>query len=242
MTFVVDNHSFAGQLLQVKASPNIEPSWREALEDEFRSPYFGELKAFLVEERSKYTIYPPSKFIFNAYDRTPLPQVKVVILGQDPYHVPGQAHGLSFSVLPGQKFPPSLKNIFKELNNDLGISVPLTGDLTPWAEQGVMMLNATLTVRHKSPGSHQKRGWESFTDATIRTISEKRDHVVFMLWGNYARAKRSLIDSSRHLVLEAAHPSPFSAHQGYFGSNHFSKANAYLEEHHIDPVDWSLPS
>ncbi len=217
----------------------MEKTWSQALKQEFGQPYYVELQAFLKEERESFSIYPPSSLIFRAFVLTPFPEVKVVILGQDPYHGVGQAHGLSFSVEQGVPLPPSLKNIFKELHTDLGIPLPPQGDLSGWACQGVFLLNATLSVRHKSPGSHQKRGWETFTDATIKTLSDQREHLVFMLWGNFARAKKALIDTEKHLVLEAPHPSPFSAYTGFFGSRHFSKANAYLQTHHNDSVDWS---
>lgn len=207
---------------------------------QFESSYFSELKSFLVEERGSHEIYPPESKIFAAFDACPFEGVKVVILGQDPYHGPGQAHGLSFSVPEGIKLPPSLKNIFQELHADLGVSLPESGNLEKWAKQGVLLLNATLTVRKSSPGSHQKKGWEAFTDATIQSISDDRQHVVFLLWGNYARAKKELIDSSKHLIHESPHPSPFSARHGFFGSKPFSKTNQYLASHGIDPVDWSL--
>lgn len=225
----------------IDVRPRIEESWLRVLNDQFNDPYFSELKRFVVEERSKFQVYPPAKQIFRAFDLTPLDKVKVVILGQDPYHGPGQAHGLSFSVERGIQIPPSLRNIYKELNADLGISIPANGDLSVWAEQGVLLLNATLTVRYKSPASHQKKGWERFTDAAIEAVSRNRENVVFLLWGSYARAKRKLIDTNKHLILESTHPSPLSAHAGFLGSRHFSKANAYLETHHITPVDWSIP-
>ncbi len=207
---------------------------------QFDSPYFAELIDFLIEEQKTQVVYPPVAEIFSAFDACPIDQVKVVILGQDPYHGPGQAHGLSFSVPDGIKLPPSLKNIFKELDSDLGLEQSHSGNLSSWAKRGVLLLNATLTVRKSSPGSHQKKGWETFTDATIKSISDERQHVVFLLWGNYARAKKELIDSSKHFIHESPHPSPFSARHGFFGSKPFSKANNYLESHGIGAVDWSL--
>lgn len=220
-------------------SPDIESSWKEALWDQFQAAYFSKLKDFLVEERSRYTVYPPGPLIFNAYNTTPLPLVKVVILGQDPYHGPGQAHGLCFSVPKGVTAPPSLVNIFKELKQDLAIELPGHGNLESWAKQGVMLLNATLTVRANQAGSHQNKGWETFTDQTIRSISVHNDRVVFLLWGRYAQAKESLIEKSKHLILKAAHPSPLSAYNGFFGSRHFSKANAFLIKSGMEPIDWN---
>ncbi|TFV94627.1 uracil-DNA glycosylase [Algoriphagus kandeliae] len=216
----------------------IEESWGAVLSEVFDKQYFKDLVAFVKSEYKTQTIYPPGKLIFNAFDQCPLDQVKVVILGQDPYHGPGQAHGLSFSVRPGVPFPPSLLNIFKEIKSDLGIDMPPNGDLTRWAKQGVFLLNATLTVRNGQAGSHQKRGWEEFTDSVIHTISEKRSHVVFLLWGAYAGKKAELIDEKKHLILKAPHPSPLSAHRGFFGCKHFSKANAYLESKDIEPIKW----
>lgn len=220
--------------------PNIEEGWKKILLDEFQSPWFSELKEFLVEETSSRKIYPPGNLIFNAFKHTPFDNVKVVILGQDPYHGAGQAHGLCFSVPPGIKAPPSLANIFKELQSDLTFPVPTHGNLENWADQGVLLLNATLTVRAGEAGSHQKRGWEKFTDAVIEKISQQKDSVVFLLWGRFAQAKEILIDGDKHLVLKAAHPSPFSAYNGFFGCRHFSKANNYLEQKGIDAVNWSL--
>jgi uracil-DNA glycosylase len=221
-------------------NPDIEEGWKKVLWDEFQSPYFGDLKDFLVEEKKRYTVYPPGKLIFNAFTHTPFDRVKVVILGQDPYHGPGQAHGLCFSVPYGITPPPSLVNIFKELQSDLGIPVPDHGNLEKWADQGVMLLNATLTVRAGQAGSHQKRGWETFTNRVIESISENKKGVVFLLWGRYAQDKETLIDGVKHLVLKAAHPSPFSAYSGFFGCRHFSMANAFLEQHGMDGIDWSL--
>ena len=223
-----------------KLNPKIEESWLKVLSDEFDKPYFADLKSFLTEEKSKYTVYPPGSLIFNAFAHTPFPKVKVVILGQDPYHGKGQAHGLCFSVPDGITPPPSLVNIFKEIEKDLGIVPPSSGNLERWADQGVFLLNATLTVRAATAGSHQNKGWELFTDKVIEILSAERERLVFMLWGNYARAKKRLIDTQKHLVLEAAHPSPFSAYNGFFGCNHFSKANEYLKQQDVIPVDWSI--
>ena len=221
-------------------NPQIEDLWKKILWEEFQSPYFSSLKDFLVQERGSRTIYPPGPLIFNAFQHTPFNKVKVVILGQDPYHGPGQAHGLCFSVPPNIKAPPSLVNIFKELHTDLGINIPSHGNLEPWADRGVLLLNATLTVRAGEAGSHQNRGWETFTDAVIRKISQLKSDVVFLLWGRYAQAKEILVDGNKHLVLKAAHPSPFSAYNGFFGCRHFSKTNNFLEKRGIEPVDWSL--
>ncbi|MCS7153357.1 MAG: uracil-DNA glycosylase [Bacteroidia bacterium] len=217
----------------------IEPSWKRLLEEEFNKPYFEALVAFLKDEKRKgKVIYPPGKQIFRAFELCPPDQVKVVILGQDPYHGPGQAHGLCFSVPKGVPPPPSLQNIFKEIQDDLGLPPPPHGDLTGWAEQGVFLLNAILTVEAHKPASHRQKGWEIFTDRVIQIISEIRPHVVFLLWGQYARSKKPLIDARRHLILEAAHPSPYSAANGFFGCRHFSKANAFLIEHGMEPIDW----
>lgn len=221
-------------------NPTIEESWKEELMDEFTSPYFTSLKEFLVEEKSKHVVYPPGAYIFNAFNSTPFRDVRVVIIGQDPYHGRGQAHGLCFSVPQGIKPPPSLVNIFRELNQDLGIPVPRHGNLEKWTRQGVFLLNATLTVRANQAGSHQGKGWEEFTDAVIKHLSEKRENLVFLLWGRYAQAKEMLIDKSKHHILKAAHPSPFSAYNGFFGCRHFSRANAILREKGIPEVDWSL--
>jgi uracil-DNA glycosylase len=217
----------------------IEPSWKEALKEEFDKPYFEELTKFVKEEYVSATVYPAPKNIFRAFELTPFDDVKVVILGQDPYHGPKQAIGLSFAVSEGMRNPPSLQNIFKEVEDDLGKPlVHMNGDLTRWAEQGVLLLNATLTVRARQAGSHQNKGWEQFTDAVIKTLSDKREHLVFILWGNYARSKKTLIDWEKHCVIESPHPSPFSAHNGFFGSKPFSKANEYLEVHSEQPIDW----
>ena len=221
-------------------NPVIEEGWKEILMDEFQSAYFSELKSFLVEEKKKYTIYPPGKFIFNAFHHTPFDQVKVVILGQDPYHGKDQAHGLCFSVPPGIPSPPSLVNIFKELKSDLNIPIPAHGNLVKWADQGVFLLNATLTVRDSQAGSHQKKGWETFTNRVIENISKHKSGVVFLLWGRYAQAKEALIDGNRHLVLKSAHPSPLSAYNGFYGCKHFSRTNEYLEQLGKAGIDWTL--
>lgn len=217
----------------------IEESWEAKLTGEFDQAYFAELTAFVKKEYQDAVVYPAPKNIFRAFDLCPFDKVEVIILGQDPYHGTGQANGLAFAVDERTKVPPSLQNIFKEIASDTGKPlVHTSGDLTRWAEQGVLLLNATLTVRAHGAGSHQERGWERFTDAVIRTLSEEREHLVFMLWGNYAKAKGAHIDRSRHLVLEAPHPSPFSANSGFFGCQHFSKANEYLTLHGKQPVDW----
>jgi uracil-DNA glycosylase len=219
----------------------IEPHWKEILKPEFSKPYFRQIVLHLRTEKSQNKIiYPPGGLIFNAFDTTPIDKVKVVILGQDPYHGPGQAHGLCFSVPDGIAQPPSLVNIFTELHNDLGVPIPKHGNLTKWAQQGVFLLNASLTVRAAEPMSHSKIGWAEFTDCVIRKISEQKEHVVFMLWGKFAQEKRVLIDESKHLILKAAHPSPLSASAGFMGCRHFSKANEYLVKNGIDPVDWKL--
>lgn len=223
--------------MQVK----IEESWKAVLKDEFAKPYFSQIVDHLKIEKSQgKTIYPPGKFIFNAFNTTPYDKAKIVILGQDPYHGAGQAHGLCFSVQKGVPPPPSLINIFKELQDDIGITIPHHGDLTAWAEQGVFLLNASLTVRAGEPMSHAKIGWATFTDSVIQKISAQKKNVVFLLWGKFAQEKRLLIDEAKHLILRAAHPSPLSAHAGFFGCKHFSKANTYLIKHKIDPVDWQL--
>ncbi len=220
--------------------PQIEQTWKEILNDDFNAQYFLELKEFLITEKSKYTIYPPGSLIFNAFRLTPFDKVRVVILGQDPYHGKGQAHGLCFSVPARITPPPSLVNIFREIHSDLGISVPVSGNLEKWARQGVLLLNATLTVRANQAGSHQKRGWETFTDSVIRKLSEKRVGLVYLLWGRYAQDKENLIDAKKHYILKAAHPSPFSAYNGFFGCRHFSKVNEILRRHGLDEIDWSL--
>ncbi len=216
----------------------IEESWKIRLQTEFDKPYFKTLTDFVRNEYQQSTIFPPGRLIFNAFNLCPFNQVKVVIIGQDPYHGPGQAHGLCFSVNDGIPFPPSLVNIFKEIKADLGKEIPTSGNLTRWAEQGVLLLNATLTVRAHQAGSHQRRGWEEFTDATIRLLAEEREHLVFILWGAYAQKKGAFIDRNKHLVLTSAHPSPLSAYNGFFGNKHFSQANAYLASHGIEPIDF----
>ncbi len=216
----------------------IEPSWKARLQPEFEKPYFENLIRFVKEEYATQTVYPPGSKIFTAFDACPFDNVKVVLLGQDPYHGPGQAHGLAFSVNEGVTSPPSLVNIFKEIKSDLGKPVPKSGYLMRWAEQGVLLLNATLTVRANTPGSHQKKGWEEFTDAAIRAVSDEKEHVVFMLWGAYAQKKGAIIDAGKHLVLKAAHPSPFAADKGFFGCKHFSQANAYLAEQGLKEIEW----
>ena len=223
-----------------RINPVIEDSWKEILMDEFKAPYFSKLKEFLVQERQSHIIYPPGSKIFAAFDHTSFDHVKVVILGQDPYHGRGQAHGLCFSVPDGIPAPPSLVNIFKEIQDDLGIAVPGHGNLEHWADQGVLLLNATLTVRANQAGSHQGKGWEEFTNAVISKLSELKSGIVFLLWGRYAQAKSALIDQNKHLILKAAHPSPFSAYNGFFGCRHFSKANEYLEKNGKKPIDWHL--
>lgn len=220
--------------------PQIEPSWKRELRQEFEAPYFEELKAFLLAEKARYRIFPKGKDIFAAYNLTPFEKVKVVILGQDPYHGEGQAHGLAFSVQRGVAHPPSLQNIFKELQDDLGCRVPKDGTLEAWAKQGVLLLNTVLTVRAGEAHSHKAHGWERFTDATIRALSERREHLVFLLWGKPAQSKAALIDARKHCVLMAPHPSPLSAYRGFFGSRPFSRANDCLERFGLDPIAWCL--
>ncbi|HEY4797842.1 MAG TPA: uracil-DNA glycosylase [Bacteroidia bacterium] len=221
-------------------NPTLDESWKEQLFAEFQSDYFIKLKTFLIEERNKYIIYPPSQRIFAAFNYTPFNKVRAIIIGQDPYHGPGQANGLCFSVNTGISQPPSLQNIFKELKDDLGIPIPKNGNLEPWAKQGVLLLNATLTARANMAGSHQKHGWEEFTDAAIRILSEKRKGLVFILWGKFAQAKEALIDQTKHHILKAAHPSPFSAHSGFFGCRHFSKTNELLRKDGLEEIDWKI--
>ena len=223
-----------------EVNPKIEESWKVQLQDEFHAPYFTTLKDFLVGERLKNkTVYPPGQRIFSAFDHTSFENVKVVLLGQDPYHGAGQAHGLSFSVPDGITPPPSLMNMFKELNTDLGIPIPKKGNLEKWARQGVLLLNATLTVQANTAGSHQGKGWEKFTDAVIRTISEKKKGVVFLLWGNFAKKKAELIDKNKHFILTAAHPSPLAG-GAFFGCKHFSKTNEILKQQGQEPIDWRI--
>jgi uracil-DNA glycosylase len=223
-----------------KINPTIEESWKQVLENEFNKQYFLDLKNFLTAEKQRFRVFPPGPMIFNAFNHTPFFDVKVVVLGQDPYHGYGQAHGLCFSVPEGVPKPPSLVNICKEIENDLGIPASAHGNLTKWANQGVLLLNATLTVRENQAGSHQKRGWEIFTDAAIAALSERRDGLIFILWGNYAISKRELIDASRHFILTAPHPSPLSASRGFFGCRHFSRTNELLSQMGKTPIDWSL--
>jgi uracil-DNA glycosylase len=219
----------------------LHESWKALLNEEFEKPYFHQLKQFLISEKSKGArIFPSGSQIFSALDHTPFDQVKVVLLGQDPYHGPGQAHGLCFSVNDGIAFPPSLQNIFKELQEDCSCTIPRSGNLTKWADQGVLLLNATLTVRANEAGSHQNKGWETFTDQVIRKVAANKEHVVFMLWGRFAQGKESLIDTSRHLILKAAHPSPLSAYNGFFGCRHFSKTNTYLKQQGLGEISWQL--
>jgi uracil-DNA glycosylase len=219
----------------------IENSWKLALESQFSLPYFQNIVQHLkTEKQAGKTIYPKGKDIFKAFEITPFQQVKVVLLGQDPYHNPHQAMGLSFSVPDGLKLPPSLQNMYKELHKDIGLPISTTGNLTPWATQGVLLLNAVLTVRENEPASHAKIGWTNFTDAVIHTISEQLKHVVFLLWGKYAQEKESLINNAKHLILKAAHPSPFSADKGFFGCKHFSKTNEYLISNGKEPIDWKI--
>jgi len=216
----------------------IEESWKTILSEEFNNDYFKKLTEFVREEYRTKKVYPPAKLIFNAFDQCPFSKLKVIILGQDPYHGPGQAHGLCFSVNDGIDFPPSLRNIFKEQGQDLGKPIPASGNLTPWARQGVLLLNATLTVRAHQAGSHQGKGWETFTDTVIHKINEQKEHVVFILWGSYAIRKGEFIDRKRHLVLTSVHPSPLSASRGFFGNKHFSRTNDYLLQHGMDPIQW----
>ncbi len=220
----------------------LHESWLMRLQDEFEQDYMHQLREFLmIRKQHRAVIYPPGKQIFNALDSTPFDRVRVVILGQDPYHGPGQAHGLCFSVQPGVKVPPSLVNIYREIESDLGIAPPRHGYLQSWAEQGVLLLNAVLTVERGQAGSHQGKGWERFTDTVVELLNEEREGLVFMLWGNYAKQKGAVINRRKHLVLNAPHPSPLSAHQGFLGCRHFSQANQYLEDHGQPPIDWSVP-
>ena len=216
----------------------IDHQWKEVLASEFEKPYFGQLAGFVRSEYQRHRVFPPAKQIFSAFDHCPFSRVKVVILGQDPYHGPGQANGLCFSVNDQIPQPPSLVNIFKELQADLQVPIPSSGNLEHWADQGVLLLNATLTVKAHQAGSHQGKGWEEFTDAAIRLVSQRKQHVVFMLWGSYAQKKGLIIDATRHLVLKSAHPSPLAAHRGFFGNKHFSQANRYLQAHGLEPIQW----
>lgn len=223
-----------------KITPVIEESWRQILNGQFESDYFLQLKQKLVEEKKHFVVYPPGSKIFSAFNYTPFDKVKVVIIGQDPYHGPGQANGLCFSVSPGIKKPPSLENIFKELNDDLGIPIPQSGNLEKWAKQGVLLLNASLTVRADSPNSHQDFGWHTFIDEVIRQLNEKKKGIVFLLWGKFAQGKEMLIDTTKHFILKAAHPSPFSAYSGFMGCKHFSGTNEILRSLGIQEIDWSV--
>ena len=226
--------------MENKVNPKIGESWKKVLSSEFSKEYFIQLKQFLVNEKREYKVFPLNKNIFTAYNITTFEDIKVVIIGQDPYHGENQAHGLAFSVQEGTKFPPSLVNIFKELSDDIGCPYPTTGNLVKWASQGVFLINTVLTVRAHSAGSHRDKGWENFTDATIKAISNEKEHVVFILWGRPAQMKEKLIDSSKHLILKAPHPSPLSAYRGFFGSKPFSKTNKYLKSHAINEIDWCL--
>lgn len=224
-------------------SGRLTGDWKQALGDELEQPYMQQLRDFLLTEKAAgKVIYPPGPLIFNALNTTPLDKVKVVIIGQDPYHGPGQAHGLSFSVQPGVRTPPSLQNIFKEIQHDLGYPIPAHGDLRYWAEQGVLLLNAVLTVEQGQAGAHARRGWERFTSRIIDILNTQCEHLVFMLWGNYAQQKGAQIDGARHLILKSVHPSPLSAHRGFIGCGHFSAANAYLIEQGREPINWQLPA
>jgi uracil-DNA glycosylase len=216
----------------------IDASWKRVLQDEFEKPYFAQLTSFVRDEYKTKKIFPPGNMIFSAFDHCPFDKVKVVIIGQDPYHNDGQAHGLCFSVNSGVDFPPSLINIFKEIERDLGKPMPTSGNLERWADQGVLLLNATLTVQAHSAGSHQGRGWETFTDAVIRKVAQEKEHVVFMLWGNYAQQKGAVVDGQKHLVLKSVHPSPLSAYRGFIGCGHFSTANNYLISNGLNPINW----
>ena len=227
--------------LYKEMSIQLESSWKAVLEPEFEKPYMQELKRFLKVEKQQYQVFPPGDLIFNAFAHTPFDQVKVVILGQDPYHNIGQAHGLSFSVPQGMDTPPSLRNMYKELSTDIsGFQIPSHGDLTSWANQGVLLLNATLTVRAHTAGSHQRKGWETFTDRAIAELSERREGIVFLLWGRYAKDKAAIIDYRKHHILTAAHPSPLSAHNGFLGCKHFSKANEFLVKQGLAPINWQV--
>lgn len=228
--------------MEQRPKPRLEPSWLAVLEEQFEQPYMHQLRAFLVEERQRHQVFPPGREMFAAFDNTPFEQVRVVILGQDPYHGPGQAHGLCFSVRKGVRIPPSLMNIFRQINDEIGIPQPTHGDLTHWATQGVLLLNTVLSVRARNANSHRGKGWEQFTDAAIRALAEKRDGLVFVLWGSAAGRKAQMIDQRRHLVLRSPHPSPLSAHRGFFGCGHFTRINQWLTERGQAPIDWVLPA
>lgn len=237
------NDTLADSTVSMDKKVDLNESWMRVIGDEFDAPYMTQLKQFLLaEKQAGKVIYPPGKQIFNALNTTPFDQVKVVILGQDPYHGPGQAHGLCFSVLPGVPYPPSLQNIFKEIQADLGLPIPNHGCLQFWAEQGVLLLNATLTVEQANAGSHQGKGWEVFTDAIVNALNAHRQGIVFLLWGSYAQKKGAMIDQNKHLVLKSAHPSPLSAYRGFFGCKHFSQTNQYLVQNAQNPINWSLPN
>lgn len=227
--------------MQSQPAPRIDASWLAVLEDEFAQPYMRQLKAFLLEERQRHQVFPPGREMFAAFDHTPFDAVRVVILGQDPYHGPGQAHGLCFSVRKGVRIPPSLMNIFREINDEIGIPQPTHGDLTAWAKQGVLLLNTVLSVRARNANSHRGKGWERFTDAAIRALAEQREGLVFVLWGSAAGRKAQMIDARKHLVLRSPHPSPLSAHRGFFGCGHFLRINAWLTERGAQPIEWVLP-
>ena len=234
------NYPYLNPSKEDQPMPPITNDWADKLKDEYKKDYYKKLFEFVGAEYGSHTIYPPGDDIFNAFHLTPLKDVKVVIIGQDPYHEPGQAHGLSFSVKPGIDTPPSLVNIYKELQSDLGCYIPNNGYLVKWAEQGVLLLNAVLTVRAHAAASHQNKGWENFTDAVIRIVNEVDRPIVFLLWGNFARSKKAMLTNPNHLVLEAPHPSPLSAHRGFFGCRHFSKANEFLTVHGVQPIDWQI--
>ncbi len=229
-------------MAQTQDRIKLEAGWKAVLRDEFDKPYMRQLSEFLRQEKAAgKVVFPPGPLIFNALNSTPLDQVKVVILGQDPYHGPGQAHGLCFSVQPGVPTPPSLQNIYKELKRDLNIDIPRHGYLQHWAEQGVLLLNTSLTVEQGNAGSHAAKGWQPFTDRIIEVVSARRPHLVFLLWGSHAQGKQKLIDATKHLVLKSAHPSPLSAHRGFNGNGHFSRTNKYLQQQGLEPIDWRLP-
>ena len=236
--FIFEQHIINNSVNKIE--PKIEASWKDILKDEFSKTYFCNLKSFLMEEKKYHVVYPKGKNIFNAFYHTPFNNVKVVIIGQDPYHGEGQAHGLAFSVSDEVKIPPSLKNIFKEIMEDCNIANPKTGNLTSWAKEGVLLLNSTLTVRAKQAGSHQKKGWEIFTDKIIKVLSDKKDNMVFILWGKFAQDKSRLIDTNKHYILKASHPSPFSAYNGFFGCKHFSKTNKFLKSIGKKQINWEI--